>query len=113
MATGVLPAPFSGVKSSGPKLGFGKSLNIVRICDLRSLRSARRRVSVICNSNQGSDLAELQPASEGSPLLGNRCIRDAFRLSFLAFFFLFFRVNDFVFYIGFCSAKTEILRVIA
>lgn len=71
MATGVLPAPFSGVKISDSKLGFGKSsMSIVRICDLRSLRSARRRVSVIRSSNQGSDLAELQPASEGSPLLG-------------------------------------------
>uniref|UniRef100_A0A0D3ED64 4-hydroxy-3-methylbut-2-en-1-yl diphosphate synthase (ferredoxin), chloroplastic n=1 Tax=Brassica oleracea var. oleracea TaxID=109376 RepID=A0A0D3ED64_BRAOL len=64
MATGVLPAPFSGVNISDSKLGFGKSMNIVR-----SLRSARRRVSVIRSSNQGSDLAELQPASEGSPLL--------------------------------------------
>uniref|UniRef100_A0A1J3K1H8 4-hydroxy-3-methylbut-2-en-1-yl diphosphate synthase (ferredoxin), chloroplastic n=1 Tax=Noccaea caerulescens TaxID=107243 RepID=A0A1J3K1H8_NOCCA len=69
MATGVLPAPFSGVKSPDSKLGFSKSMNIVRICDLRSLRSARRRVCVIRNSNQSSDLAELQPASEGSPLL--------------------------------------------
>ncbi|EFH55551.1 hypothetical protein ARALYDRAFT_902101 [Arabidopsis lyrata subsp. lyrata] len=60
----------------GSKLGFGKSMNLVRICDLTSLRSARRRVSVIRNSNQGSDLAELQPASEGSPLL---CIRDSFK----------------------------------
>lgn len=71
MATGVLPAPVSGVKIPDSKLGFGKSMNLVRICDLRSIRSARRRVSVIRNSNQGSDLAELQPASEGSPLLGN------------------------------------------
>ncbi|KAL1208623.1 4-hydroxy-3-methylbut-2-en-1-yl diphosphate synthase (ferredoxin) [Cardamine amara subsp. amara] len=69
MATGVLPAPVSGVKIPDSKLGFGKSMNFVRICDLTSLRSARRRVSIIRNSNQGSDLAELQPASEGSPLL--------------------------------------------
>lgn len=78
MATGVLPAPFSGVNISDSKLGFGKSMNIVR-----SLRSARRRVSVIRSSNQGSDLAELQPASEGSPLLGI-FITDAFKLAFLA-----------------------------
>ncbi|AED97355.1 4-hydroxy-3-methylbut-2-enyl diphosphate synthase [Arabidopsis thaliana] len=69
MATGVLPAPVSGIKIPDSKVGFGKSMNLVRICDVRSLRSARRRVSVIRNSNQGSDLAELQPASEGSPLL--------------------------------------------
>lgn len=105
MATGVLPAPFSGVKISDSKLGFGKSMSIVRVCDLRSLRSARRRVSVIRSSNQGSsDLAELQLASEGSPLLGI-CIIVAFKMAF----FSFTVIDSVMLYWFFCSAKTEVL----
>ncbi|XP_010535603.1 PREDICTED: 4-hydroxy-3-methylbut-2-en-1-yl diphosphate synthase (ferredoxin), chloroplastic [Tarenaya hassleriana] len=70
MATGVLPASFSGVKIPDSKLGFAKSLDFVKVCDLRRTRyGGRRRVSVVRCSSQGSDIAELQPASEGSPLL--------------------------------------------
>ncbi|CAN8244353.1 unnamed protein product [Cochlearia groenlandica] len=69
MVTGVLPAHVSGVKILDSKLGFCKSMDIVRICDLKSQRSVKRRVFAIRSSNKGSDLAELQPASEGSPLL--------------------------------------------
>jgi len=104
MATGVLPAPVSGIKIPDSKVGFGKSMNLVRICDVRSLRSARRRVSVIRNSNQGSDLAELQPASEGSPLLGILHKRFIQIYHFIAFSELLIGC-----YIDFCSAKTEIL----
>ncbi|KAJ0021566.1 hypothetical protein Pint_32178 [Pistacia integerrima] len=69
MATGTVPASFPGLKSRDSGLGFAKSMDFVRVCDLRKCKSGRRRVSVIRNSNPGSDIAELQPASEGSPLL--------------------------------------------
>lgn len=70
MATGTVPASFPGLKSRDSGLGFAKSMDFVRVCDLRKCKSGRRRVSVIRNSNPGSDIAELKPASEGSPLLG-------------------------------------------
>ncbi|KAL6199935.1 hypothetical protein ACLB2K_029717 [Fragaria x ananassa] len=40
-----------------------------RVSDLKRFKSGRTRISVIRNSNPGSDIAELKPASEGSPLL--------------------------------------------
>jgi (E)-4-hydroxy-3-methylbut-2-enyl-diphosphate synthase len=39
---------------------------------LKRFKSGRTRISVIRNSNPGSDIAELKPASEGSPLLGDQ-----------------------------------------
>lgn len=50
-------------------LGFSKRLESVKVFDLKSVRSHGRKVLVIRNSNPGSDIAELQPASEGSSLL--------------------------------------------
>lgn len=70
MAAGAVPASFSCPKSRYSGLGFAKSWDFVRLSDLRRIKSCRTRVSVIRNSNPGSDIAELQPASEGSPLLG-------------------------------------------
>ncbi|KAH9660835.1 4-hydroxy-3-methylbut-2-en-1-yl diphosphate synthase (ferredoxin) [Citrus sinensis] len=70
MATGTLPASFPGLKSRDSGLGFAKSVDFVRVCDFRKFKSGRRRFTVIRNSsNSSSDIAELQPASEGSPLL--------------------------------------------
>lgn len=70
MATGTVPASFPGLKSRDSGLGFAKSMDFVRVCDFRKFRSGRRRFTVIRNSsNSSSDIAELQPASEGSPLL--------------------------------------------
>ncbi|XP_057954982.1 4-hydroxy-3-methylbut-2-en-1-yl diphosphate synthase (ferredoxin), chloroplastic [Malania oleifera] len=70
MATGAVPASFSGLKSWDPSLGFAKSADFVKVSDFfQRVKSHRRRVLVIRNSNPGSDIAELQPASEGSPLL--------------------------------------------
>lgn len=70
MATGTVPASFLGLKSRDPGLGFAQSMDFVRVRDLRTYKSGRRRLFVIRNSNSNSDIAELQPASEGSPLLG-------------------------------------------
>lgn len=72
MATGAVPVSFPGLnpkmKESG--LGFGKSMDFVRICDLKKIKSGRKKISMIRNSNPGPETVELQPASEGSPLLG-------------------------------------------
>lgn len=70
MATGAVPASFTNVKTWNSNLGFAKSIDFVRVADLKSIKSARTKVSIIRNSNPGQDIAELQPASEGSPLLG-------------------------------------------
>lgn len=50
-------------------LGFGKSVDFVRICDIKMIKSGRKRISMIQNSNTGPEIVELQPASEGIPLL--------------------------------------------
>jgi (E)-4-hydroxy-3-methylbut-2-enyl-diphosphate synthase len=42
----------------------------VRVSDLKRMSSVRRKVSIIRNSNPSQDIAELQPASKGSQLLG-------------------------------------------
>lgn len=69
MATGAVPASFSGLKMRESSLGFGKSVDFVRICDTKRIKSGRKRISMIQNSNTGPGTVELQPASEGSPLL--------------------------------------------
>ena len=71
MATGAaVPASFTGLKSRDRSLGFTKSMDFVRVSDVKRVKASRRKVLVIRNSNPGSDIAELRPASEGSPLLG-------------------------------------------
>ncbi|XP_022159011.1 4-hydroxy-3-methylbut-2-en-1-yl diphosphate synthase (ferredoxin), chloroplastic [Momordica charantia] len=70
MATaGTLPSQLTGLKGGNVNLGFAKRLEMVKVSDLKSVRSRGRKVLVVRNSNPGSDLAELQPASEGSSLL--------------------------------------------
>ncbi|XP_065865676.1 4-hydroxy-3-methylbut-2-en-1-yl diphosphate synthase (ferredoxin), chloroplastic [Euphorbia lathyris] len=69
MATGAVPASFTGLKTRESTLGFGKSLDFVRVCDLKRIKSGRKKISMIRNSNPGPEMIELQPASEGSPLL--------------------------------------------
>ncbi|XP_038895330.1 4-hydroxy-3-methylbut-2-en-1-yl diphosphate synthase (ferredoxin), chloroplastic [Benincasa hispida] len=68
-SAGTLPSHLSGLKGGNVNLGFSKRLESVKVFDLRSVRSHGRKVLVIRNSNPGSDIAELQPASEGSSLL--------------------------------------------
>lgn len=67
---GTVPASFSALRTRDSSLGFAKSVDFVRVSDLRRIKSGRTKVSVIRNQNPGQDIAELQPASPGSPLLG-------------------------------------------
>ncbi|KAK4358702.1 hypothetical protein RND71_020931 [Anisodus tanguticus] len=69
MAAGAVPASFTGLKSKENGLGFAKSMNFVRVSDLQRVKFRRTKVSVIKNANPGQETIELQPASEGSPLL--------------------------------------------
>ncbi|GAU15638.1 hypothetical protein TSUD_108970 [Trifolium subterraneum] len=69
MAAGTVPASFTSFRRCDSGLGFGKSIDFVRVSDLKRMKSVRRKVSVIKNSNPSQDIAELQPASKGSQLL--------------------------------------------
>lgn len=69
MATGAVPATFSGLKTREPSLGFARSMDFVRVSDLQRLKSLGKKVSVIRNSKSSSEVAERQPTSEGSPLI--------------------------------------------
>ncbi|GMH07109.1 hypothetical protein Nepgr_008949 [Nepenthes gracilis] len=69
MATGTFPASFSGLKSRDYQLGFAANVDIGKFSYTRRVISPRMKFVVIKNSNQGSDIAELQPASSGGPLL--------------------------------------------
>lgn len=69
-SAGTLPTHLSGLKGGNVNLGFSKRLESVKVFDLKSAKSRGRKVLIIRNSNPGSDIAELQPASEGSSLLG-------------------------------------------
>ncbi|OMO91467.1 4-hydroxy-3-methylbut-2-en-1-yl diphosphate synthase, chloroplastic-like protein [Corchorus olitorius] len=70
MATGAVPASFSGLKGRDSSMGYAKSMDFVRVCDLKRVKSGRTRISVLRSQNPSPDIAEMQPASEGSPLLG-------------------------------------------
>lgn len=72
MATGAVPASFTGLKTRDRHgLGFAKSSDFVRVSNLQRVKFGRTKVSVIRNSsNPGSETVELEPASEGSQLLG-------------------------------------------
>lgn len=76
MATGTLAASFTGLKNTNTKqdvhgVGFVKSVDFVKVCDLpRVNKSRKHKLLAIRNSTSpGSEVAEFQPASEGSPLL--------------------------------------------
>uniref|UniRef100_A0A2P2M3H3 4-hydroxy-3-methylbut-2-en-1-yl diphosphate synthase (ferredoxin), chloroplastic n=1 Tax=Rhizophora mucronata TaxID=61149 RepID=A0A2P2M3H3_RHIMU len=64
MATGVVPTSFTGLRGRDSSLGFAKSMDFVKVCDLKRTKSSRKKITIIRNST-----VELQPASEGSPLL--------------------------------------------
>ncbi|KAI6685781.1 hypothetical protein NL676_031694 [Syzygium grande] len=68
MASGAVPASFSGLKSRDSGLGFVKSMDFVRISDQQRVRSHRKKITVIRNCKPASEI-QLEPASEGSPLL--------------------------------------------
>ncbi|KAK6144399.1 hypothetical protein DH2020_021219 [Rehmannia glutinosa] len=71
MATGAVPASFTGLKSRDHKgIGFAKCSDFVRVSDLQRVKFRRTKVALIRNStNPGSETVELEPASAGSPLL--------------------------------------------
>ncbi|CAH1437948.1 unnamed protein product [Lactuca virosa] len=69
MATGFAPASFTSLKNRDNGLGFAKASDFVKVSDLKRVKFQRTKITVIKNSNPGSDIAELRPASEGSPLL--------------------------------------------
>lgn len=74
MAAGTIPTTFLGLKIKDQSgLSFTKSVDFTKVAyvpDSRRMNSKKSKVSVIRNSaNSGSDTVELQPASEGSPLL--------------------------------------------
>lgn len=69
MATGAVPASFTALKSRENGLGFAKSMEFVRVSNTQRVKFRRTKVSVIKNSSHGQEIVELQPASEGSPLL--------------------------------------------
>lgn len=73
MAAGAVPASFTGLKSNENVLGFTKSMNFVRVSDLQRVKFRRTKVSVIRNAIPDQETIELQPVSEGSPLLGRYC----------------------------------------
>lgn len=86
MASGTVHASFSSLRMSESGLGFVKSIDFVRVSDLKRMKSARTKVSIIRNSNPGQDVVELQPASKGSQLLG---------------MFMFLKLQLFCFWINF------------
>lgn len=69
MATGIIQAAFLHLRSKDCDLGFARNVDFVKVSNVKRVNSPRTRVSVIKNSNPGSEIAELQPASEGSSLL--------------------------------------------
>lgn len=68
MATAAAPSSFTGLKSKDNVTGFTKSMDFIKLSDMQRVRFRRTKVSVIRNSK--SEIVELQPASDGSPLLG-------------------------------------------
>ncbi|RZC83646.1 hypothetical protein C5167_046427 [Papaver somniferum] len=72
MASTVVPTSFYGLMSKDNALSFAKSVDFVKVSNLKRINKSLRgkNVSVIRNSSSdGYDVAQLQPASEGSPLL--------------------------------------------
>lgn len=73
MAAGTIHGSFTSLKSRDSGLSFTKSIDFARVSYVPNSQRRKpqnvRSFSLIKNSNSGSDTVELQPASEGSPLL--------------------------------------------
>ncbi|XP_042396087.1 4-hydroxy-3-methylbut-2-en-1-yl diphosphate synthase (ferredoxin), chloroplastic-like isoform X1 [Zingiber officinale] len=73
MATGTVPSSMAGLWTRDRHFYFAKSVDFARIVGLpenKNLMPRRRNVSMIRNSSKSSsDIVELEPTSEGSPLL--------------------------------------------
>ncbi|KAI4383806.1 hypothetical protein MLD38_009604 [Melastoma candidum] len=68
MAAGTVPASFSGLKSRDAGIGLARGVDFVRVCDSRRIKPQRKKIPVIRNCQPTSEI-QLEPASEGSPLL--------------------------------------------
>ncbi|TVU29358.1 hypothetical protein EJB05_20922 [Eragrostis curvula] len=74
MATGVAPAPLPHVRVRDGGIGFTRSVDFAKVMSAPSTgtmrtNSSRGRTLVAKSSSTGSDTMELEPSSEGSPLL--------------------------------------------
>ncbi|KAJ3675429.1 hypothetical protein LUZ60_004471 [Juncus effusus] len=75
MATGAVPASFPHITTRDGSLNLAKSVDFTRARFLSKslrrnvVRNPRTRLSVTRNPNSGSETVELEPASDGSPLL--------------------------------------------
>ncbi|KAJ8444516.1 hypothetical protein Cgig2_028331 [Carnegiea gigantea] len=69
MATGIIQAAVLHVRSKDCDMGFAKRVDFVKTLNVMRVKSSRTKFLVIKSSNQVPDIAELQPASEGSSLL--------------------------------------------
>lgn len=74
MATGVAPAPLPHVRVRDGGIGFTRSVDFAKVLSVPGAghmrtSSSRGRALVAKSSSTGSDTMELEPSSEGSPLL--------------------------------------------
>ncbi|KAL6563625.1 hypothetical protein OROGR_002584 [Orobanche gracilis] len=71
MATGAVPTSFTSLRRWDHKgIGFVKNSDFIRVSDLQRVKFRRTKIAVIRNSTTtGSETVELEPASDGSPLL--------------------------------------------
>lgn len=79
MATGVAPAPLPHVRVRDGGIGFTRSVDFAKVLSVPGVGttrtgSSRGRALVAKSSSAGSDTMELEPSSEGSPLLGMICV---------------------------------------
>jgi (E)-4-hydroxy-3-methylbut-2-enyl-diphosphate synthase len=75
MATGVAPAPLPHVRVRDGGIGFTRTVDFAKVMSSPSTgtmrtSSSRGRALVAKSSSTRSDTMELEPSSEGSPLLG-------------------------------------------
>ncbi|GJN05013.1 hypothetical protein PR202_ga22607 [Eleusine coracana subsp. coracana] len=82
MATGVAPAPLPHVRVCDG-IGFTRTVDFAKVMSAPSTgavrtSSSRGRALVAKSSSTGSDTMELEPSSEGSPLLGTSSLHALF-----------------------------------
>jgi len=75
MATGVAPASLPHVRVRDGGIGFTRSVDFAKVLSVPGVGTmrtgySRGRALVVKSSSTGSDTMELEPSSEGSPLLG-------------------------------------------
>jgi (E)-4-hydroxy-3-methylbut-2-enyl-diphosphate synthase len=75
MATGVAPVPLTHVRVRDGGFGFTRTVDFAKVMSAPGTgavrtSSSRGRAPVAKSSSTGSDTMELEPSSEGSPLLG-------------------------------------------